>query len=45
MIATQPYKVLDLSPHDEAWPTYLDHFLLQQAEEVWELVTVFHRQH
>jgi hypothetical protein len=45
MTTTLPYKVLDLSPHDEAWSTYLENVLLQQAEEGWELVTAFQRQH
>ena len=45
MTTTVPYKVLDLSPHDEAWSTYLENVLLQQAEEGWELVTGFQRQH
>jgi hypothetical protein len=45
MTITQPYKVLDLNPHDEAWSTYLENVLLQQAEEGWELVSAFQRQH
>jgi hemolysin activation/secretion protein len=45
MTITQPYKVLDLSPHDEAWSTHLESVLLQQAEDGWELVTGFQRQH
>ena len=45
MTTTLPYKVLDLSPHDEAWSAYLENVLLQQAAEGWELVTGFQRQH
>ena len=45
MTTTQPYKVLDLSPHDEAWSAHLENVLLLQAEEGWELVTAFERQH
>jgi hypothetical protein len=45
MTTTMPYKVLDLSPHDEGWSAYLESVLLQQAEEGWELVTAFERQH
>jgi hypothetical protein len=45
MTTTTPYKVLDLSPHDEGWSAYLENVLLQQAEEGWELVTAFQRQH
>ena len=45
MTTTMPYKVLDLSPHDEGWSAYLEHVLLQQAEDGWELVTAFQRQH
>ncbi len=41
MTTTLPYKVLDLSPHDEEWSAYLENVLLQQAEEGWELVTGF----
>jgi hypothetical protein len=45
MTITQPYKVLDLSPGDEVWSSYLENVLLQQAEEGWELVSAFQRQH
>ena len=45
MTTTQPYKVLDLSPHDEGWSAHLENVLLQQAEKGWELVTAFERQH
>jgi hypothetical protein len=45
MTTTLSYKVLDLSPHDEDWSAYLENVLLQQAEEGWELVTGFQRQH
>jgi len=45
MTTTMPYKVLDLSPHDEGWSSYLESILLQQAEEGWELVTALQRQH
>ena len=45
MTTTLSYKVLDLSPHEEAWSAYLEKVLLQQAEEGWELVTGFQRQH
>jgi hypothetical protein len=45
MTTTLSYKVLDLSPHDEDWSAYLENVLVQQAEEGWELVTAFQRQH
>jgi len=45
MTATLPYKVLDLSHHDEDWAAYLENVLLQQTKEGWELVTGFQRQH
>jgi hypothetical protein len=45
MTTTLSYKVLDLSPHDEDWSAYLENVLVQQAEEGWELVTGFQRQH
>jgi hypothetical protein len=45
MTSTVPYKVLDLSPQEEAWSTYLENVLLQQAADGWELVTGFQRQH
>ena len=45
MTGTQAYKVLDLSAHDEDWSAYLENVLLQQAEDGWELVTGFQRQH
>jgi len=45
MTTTQPYKVLDLSPHAEGCLAHLENVLLQQAEEGWELVTAFERQH
>ena len=45
MTTTLPYKVVDLSPHDEDWSAYLENVLLQHAAEGWELVTGFQRQH
>jgi len=45
MTTTMPYKVIDLSPHDENWSAYLENVLLQQAEDGWELLTGFQRQH
>jgi hypothetical protein len=45
MMTTLSYKVLDVNPHDEDWSAYLENVLLQQAEEGWELVTAFQRQH
>jgi hypothetical protein len=45
MATTLSYKVLDVSPHDEAWSAYLEDILRQQAQEGWELVTAFQRQH
>jgi len=45
MTTTQPYKVLDMSPHDEGWSAHLENVLLQQAEKGWEPVTAFERQH
>ena len=45
MATTLSYKVLDVSPHDEAWSAYLEDTLRQQAQEGWELVTAFQRQH
>jgi len=33
MTATLPYKVLDLSHHDEDWAAYLENVLLQQTKE------------
>jgi hypothetical protein len=45
MITTMPYKVLDLRPHEEGWPAHLESVLLQQAEEGWDLISAFQRQH
>ena len=45
MTTTLPYKVLEVSPHDEAWSAYVENVLRQQAAEGWELVTAFQRQH
>jgi hemolysin activation/secretion protein len=45
MTTTLPYKVVDLSSHDEDWSAYLENVLLQHAAEGWELVTGFQRQH
>jgi hypothetical protein len=45
MTTTKSYKVLDLSPHEVGWSAHLENILLQQAEDGWELVTAFERQH
>jgi hypothetical protein len=44
MTTTQPYNVLDPSPHAEGWSAHLENVRLE-AEEGWELVTAFERQH
>jgi Domain of unknown function (DUF4177) len=45
MTTTVNYKVVDLSPRDEAWSSYLENVLNQHAQEGWELVTGFQRAH
>jgi hypothetical protein len=45
MTSTLSYKVLDISPPDAEWSALLENVLLQQADEGWELVTCFQRQH
>jgi Domain of unknown function (DUF4177) len=45
MTTTVNYKVVDLSPRDEGWSSYLEHVLNQHAQEGWELVTGFQRAH
>ena len=45
MTTALSYKVLDVSPHDEVWSAHLEDVLCQQAQEGWELVTAFQRQH
>ena len=43
MVSTLCYKVLDLSPLDDASPAQMEDILNHQAEEGWELVTSFQR--
>ena len=45
MVRTLCYKVIDLNVHDDASSAQMEHLLYQQAEEGWELVTAFERQH
>ena len=45
MVSTLCYKVIDLSPHDDASPAQMEDILNHQAEEGWELVTSFQRTH
>ena len=45
MVTTLCYKVIDLSPHDDASPASMEDILNHQAEEGWELVTGFERTH
>ena len=45
MVTTLCYKVIDLSPHGDAWPASMEHVLNHQAQEGWELVTGFERTH
>jgi Domain of unknown function (DUF4177) len=45
MVSTLCYKVLDLSPHDDASAAQMEDILNHQAEEGWELVTSFQRTH
>jgi Domain of unknown function (DUF4177) len=42
---TMSYKVVDLSPRDEAWSSYVEDVLNQHAQEGWDLVTGFQRAH
>ena len=43
MVTTLCYKVIDLSPHGDAWSVHMEDVLNQQAQEGWELVTGFER--
>jgi len=45
MVTTVCYKVIDLSPHSDAWPADMEDVLNEQAQEGWELVTGFERTH
>jgi iron uptake system EfeUOB component EfeO/EfeM len=45
MVTTLCYKVIDLSPHSDAWPARMEDVLNEQAQEGWELVTGFERTH
>ena len=45
MVTTLCYKVIDLSPHGDAWPASMEDVLNHQAQEGWELVTSFQRTH
>jgi hypothetical protein len=45
MVTTLCYKVIDLSPHGDAWPASMEDVLNHQAQEGWELVTGFERTH
>jgi hypothetical protein len=45
MVTTLCYKVIDLSPHGDAWPGSMEDVLNHQAQEGWELVTGFERTH
>lgn len=45
MTTTVSYKVVDLSPREEAWSSHLEQVLNQHAQEGWELVTGFQRAH
>ena len=45
MTTTVNYKVVDLSPRDETWSSYVEDVLNQHAQEGWELVTGFQRTH
>jgi Domain of unknown function (DUF4177) len=45
MTTTLRYKVIDLNPDERAWPVHMEDAINQQAQEGWELVTAFQRQH
>jgi hypothetical protein len=45
MVTAMCYKVIDLSPHSDAWPAHMEDVLNRQAEEGWELVTSFEHTH
>jgi hypothetical protein len=45
MVTTLCYKVIDLSPHGDAWPASMEDILNHQAQEGWELVNGFERTH
>jgi uncharacterized protein DUF4177 len=39
------YKVMDVSPDEAAWTAQVEDVLNQQAQEGWELVSAFQREH
>ena len=39
------YKVMDVSPDEPTWTAHMEDMINQQAQEGWELVTAFQRQH
>jgi Domain of unknown function (DUF4177) len=45
MATTLRYKVMDVSPGEHAWTAQMEDAINQQAQEGWELVTAFQREH
>ena len=45
MATTLRYKVMDMSPDEHAWTAHMEDAINQQAQEGWELVTAFQREH
>ena len=45
METARRYKVMDISPDEATWMTYMEDAINQQALDGWELVTAFQREH
>jgi hypothetical protein len=45
MATTLSYKVVDLSSDHHGWTKHVEEALNQHAQEGWELVTAFQREH
>jgi hypothetical protein len=45
MEPTFRYKVMDVSPDESTWTAHMEDVINQQAQEGWELVSAFQRQH
>jgi Domain of unknown function (DUF4177) len=39
------YKVMELNPDEQGWAAQLEETVNRQAQDGWELVTVFQREH